>query len=155
MNKDDFRISEPFIQAALAGRHQQFERRVAKPDGSEGWLWAHYLPDSRPRDKRTGFFVVAYDITERKRTEHELRAAMEETSWLNRLMEGRESQIVALKQEINRLGAEDRQEIAYPAVEHDEPAAFFSSVNVVVDLGAAINVFLGQCILDAFCDTIW
>ncbi len=46
------------------------------------------------------------------------------------------------------------EEIAYPAVEHDEPAAFFSSVNVVVDLGAAINVFLWQRILDAFCDAI-
>ncbi len=79
MNKDDFRISEPFIQAALAGRHRQFERRVAKPDGSEGWLWAHYLPDLS-KGECTGFFVVAYDITERKRTEHELRAAMEETS---------------------------------------------------------------------------
>ena len=153
MNENDFRSAEPHIRAALAGKSRQWERTIVKPDGSTGSLWVHYIPDLSKEDC-SGFFVVAYDTTQLKLTERELRVALEETSRLNRLMQGRETQVVALKQEINRLSVEGGNEIAYPAVVCDEPIASPSTANMAVDFGAAIDVSLWQRILNAFCDAM-
>jgi PAS domain S-box-containing protein len=153
MGEKDFWLSEPYIRATLAGESQQFERTVAKPDGSGGSLWVHYIPDLS-KGECSGFFVVAYDTSQLKRTERELRAALEETSRLNRLMQGRETQVVALKQEINRLSVEGGKEIAFPAVERDEPTAPPPPAMIAADFGAAIDVSLWQRILNAFCDAI-
>ncbi len=153
MSEKDFEARWSALRATLAGEAQQFEGTVAKPDGSEGWLWMHYIPDLS-KGECAGFFVVAYDITERKRAEQGLRSALDETNRLNHLMDGRESQIVALKQEINQLALLVGKEISYPSVEHSEPVASSPLVNIAETFEATIDVSLWQRILDAFCDAI-
>ena len=60
--------------AALAGHKQHFEREIAKPDGSTGYLDFRYVPDVVNGDTH-GFFALATDITERKRFETALAAS--------------------------------------------------------------------------------
>ncbi len=65
--------SWPYMQRALAGQRQVFERRAAGADGQERFSIVSYLPDLE-EDGRTvrGVFVQATDITDHKRMEYEL-----------------------------------------------------------------------------------
>ena len=72
-----FARNAPYIQAALRGEAQRYERTLTKADGSTGYTWAHYIPDVVGGEVR-GFFVLVSDITELKQTELALRAALTE-----------------------------------------------------------------------------
>jgi PAS domain S-box-containing protein len=61
----------PHIQAALRGERQQFERCMAKQDGSQGTTWVHYVPDYYRGEVR-GFAVWSADLTPIRQTQHEL-----------------------------------------------------------------------------------
>jgi PAS domain S-box-containing protein len=69
-----FRDNEPYIQGALSGEVQRFERTLTKADGSIGYTWAHYIPDLVDGEV-SGFFVLLADITARKLVELELLEA--------------------------------------------------------------------------------
>ncbi len=71
MGEELFKKNEPFIQAALRGERQDFERTLIKADGSTGYTWAHYIPDIVAGQVR-GFFVLVSDITTLKQTQLEL-----------------------------------------------------------------------------------
>jgi PAS domain S-box-containing protein len=58
-----FKLNEPFALAALAGRSQQFDRAIVKPDGSRGYTTANYVPDVDETGKVHGFFVLVVDVT--------------------------------------------------------------------------------------------
>ena len=65
--------SWPYMQRALAGERQVFERRAVDADGKERFCIVNYLPDQDELDGRVrGVFVQSTDITQRKRMEHEL-----------------------------------------------------------------------------------
>ncbi len=74
MGEQLFRQNEPFVQAALAGERQHFERCIVRADGRSGHVWVHYIPD-QVAGRVQGFFVLASDITELKQAQLQLEAA--------------------------------------------------------------------------------
>ena len=63
--------SWPYMQRALAGQRQMFERHVVDAQGNERFSTVNYLPDLQDGVVR-GVFVQSTDITDRKRMEHDL-----------------------------------------------------------------------------------
>ena len=63
--------NRPFIEGALAGEPQQFDREIPTPSGELRYTQASYIPDVVDGVVR-GFFVLVSDITERRRIEEEV-----------------------------------------------------------------------------------
>lgn len=73
--------NQPFIERALAGERQEFDRTIPGPDGIVRHSHASYVPDVR--DGRVeGFVVLVTDITDRVNSEHELARALAERETL-------------------------------------------------------------------------
>ncbi len=70
-----YRVTEPWIDAALAGQKSRFENVVRDANGQERSLEISYVPDLDEAGSVKGLFVLAIDITERKRAETALREA--------------------------------------------------------------------------------
>ncbi len=70
-----FALNKPLTELALAGEAQQFERSLAKADGSIGHTLAHYIPDLDAKGHARGFFVLVTDVTRLKVAEAELGLA--------------------------------------------------------------------------------
>jgi PAS domain S-box-containing protein len=77
LGEELFRLNEPFIRAALAGKVQEFERVLTKANGEKRVTFAHYIPHLQG-DEVLGFFVLILDITERKQLEDALVSIAEE-----------------------------------------------------------------------------
>lgn len=60
----------PYIEGALAGHKQLFDREIRTPSGDLRFTQASYIPDVVEGEVR-GFFVLVTDITERRRIEEE------------------------------------------------------------------------------------
>jgi len=59
----------PYIEAALRGQVQRFEREIVSPDGKQTWYSrAEYLPEITHGEVQ-GFYAVVYDITEARKNE--------------------------------------------------------------------------------------
>jgi PAS domain S-box-containing protein len=87
-----YELNLPFIQGALAGRRQTFERRIPTPSGEVRYSLANYYPDVE-EEKVKGFFVHVADITilkvlelEKQKTQLELSAAKKEITTLAGLL---------------------------------------------------------------------
>ena len=61
-----FQRNAAYVQAALAGDFQQFERTLEKPDGTMGHTLAQYVPH-RQGSQVIGFLAVITDVTELKK----------------------------------------------------------------------------------------
>ena len=73
LGPDVYANSWPYMQRALAGQRQVFERRAARADGQERFSIVSYLPDLEEDGSTVrGVFVQATDITDHKRMEYEL-----------------------------------------------------------------------------------
>ena len=71
-------LNLPYIEGALRGEEQQFEREIPDPAGGRPRMsQAHYIPDIRDGVVR-GFSVLVADITHRKDAEEALRCAERE-----------------------------------------------------------------------------
>lgn len=70
-----FAMNSPYIDRALQGEEQHFERTLTKANGETGFTWAHYIPDIDANGAVIGFFVLVSDITPLKNVENALRAA--------------------------------------------------------------------------------
>ncbi len=96
--------SEKFIEAALQGTPQRFDRPLVDAAGVERHVETCYLPDVRDGEVR-GMFVQATDVTARKRAEEELdRRVAERTRELTEANAG-------LRREVERRrAAEEAQQ---------------------------------------------
>ncbi|MFA6470350.1 MAG: PAS domain-containing sensor histidine kinase [Bacteroidota bacterium] len=63
--------NKPFIQGALEGKVQTFEREIPLPNGTTRFSIANYFPDFVEGEVR-GFFVHVADVTPLKQLENEL-----------------------------------------------------------------------------------
>lgn len=61
----------PYIEGALAGEKQLFDREIPGPSGELRYTQASYIPDRRDGEVR-GFFVLIADTTERRLIEEEV-----------------------------------------------------------------------------------
>ncbi len=68
-----FEQNLPYIQGALAGAPQEFERAIVKPDGTVGYGLTHYIPETNPNGQVQGFFVLVANITRLKEAEAAIR----------------------------------------------------------------------------------
>ncbi|HWC49201.1 MAG TPA: PAS domain-containing protein [Solirubrobacterales bacterium] len=62
----------PFMEGALRGEPQLFDREIKTPSGEVRYTQASYIPDVAEDGEVRGFFVLVTDITERRRIEKEL-----------------------------------------------------------------------------------
>jgi diguanylate cyclase (GGDEF)-like protein/PAS domain S-box-containing protein len=62
-----------FINNALAGNYQQFERAIHKPDGSIGYTMADYIPDKDMTGSVKGFFELVTNITHLREADAAIR----------------------------------------------------------------------------------
>jgi PAS domain S-box-containing protein len=78
----------PFMEGALRGEPQLFDREITTPSGEIRYTQASYIPDVAEDGEARGFFVLVTDITERRRVENELErshARLAEAEQLARL----------------------------------------------------------------------
>jgi PAS domain S-box-containing protein len=77
-----------YMEGALAGKPQLFDREITTPSGELRYTQASYIPDVVESGEVRGFFVLVTDITERRRIEKELErshARLAEAEHLARL----------------------------------------------------------------------
>lgn len=67
-----FAKNEPFVQGALQGKIQSFERILQKPNGQFAHTWAQYIPHFES-GKVAGLFVLVSDVTPIKREQEKLQ----------------------------------------------------------------------------------
>jgi len=63
--------SLPYIEGALGGEPQLFDREISMPSGKVSYAQVSYIPDVVDGEVR-GFFALVTDITERRRIEEEI-----------------------------------------------------------------------------------
>jgi len=68
-----FALNQPYIQAALRGEHQEFERAIPKPDGSVGYTLANYIPDLEADGTVKGFCALVTNITRLREADAAIR----------------------------------------------------------------------------------
>ncbi|MBS1501279.1 MAG: PAS domain-containing protein [Bacteroidetes bacterium] len=68
-----FARNYPYVQRALLGKPQTFEREIASPDGKVRNAIANYFPDFDNLGNVKGFFAHVADVTRLKQMENELK----------------------------------------------------------------------------------
>ena len=95
------------------------EREVRE---GERWFIARLQPYRTVEDHIAGVVLTFVDITERKRSDEELREHVSELTRFNTVAVGRETRMIELKKEINELCTRLGEPKRYPlAFEQDEP----------------------------------
>jgi PAS domain S-box-containing protein len=79
--------NRPYIEAALRGEYQTFERAIQLPHGKAvRHSLAHYIPDQVDGEVR-GFYVMVHDVTELTESRQKLAAALRESEGLLRTVQ--------------------------------------------------------------------
>jgi diguanylate cyclase len=99
LGPDLYARNRPYLEAALAGQAQVFERAIPTPDGTVRHSLAHYLPDIVD-GKVLGVLVQVSDVTPLKTAEAALRRNVAELEGVNQKLA---ASMTAL-QEAQRLG---------------------------------------------------
>jgi two-component system cell cycle sensor histidine kinase/response regulator CckA len=69
--EENYANAKPYIDAALAGNGVQFEIPFIAMSGDRYYMDITYAPDTDERGNTNGFYVLALDITDKKRAEKE------------------------------------------------------------------------------------
>jgi PAS domain S-box-containing protein len=69
-----YEANRGYMEAALRGEVQQFEREIVTPSGARRFTQAHYVPDYQDGEV-VGFCVLVFDITSLKQSEQALKEA--------------------------------------------------------------------------------
>lgn len=77
-----YQLNLPYIQGALAGEPQLFNRTLVDTHGRTRYTQASYIPNTIG-DRVEGFFVLVTDISERVRAEEALAESMANTALLH------------------------------------------------------------------------
>ncbi len=77
LSKDSYANAKPHIDAVLTGQPVSYEARFLFGEKEPCWLSVHLVPDIDSEGRITGFVVMAYDISQRKRAEEALRRSEE------------------------------------------------------------------------------
>lgn len=88
LGPDLYEKNLPYMEGALAGKPQLFDREIRTPSGEVRYTQASYIPDVAEDGEVRGFFVLVTDITERRRIEEEVehsRARLAEAEQVARL----------------------------------------------------------------------
>lgn len=103
LGEDIFAKNLPFIQGALRGEEQRFERELPRPDGKGiRHASAIYIPEIRGGEV-LGFSVLVFDVSELKHAEAALRAAHDE---LEQRVEARTVALSQANRELERSNVE-------------------------------------------------
>ncbi len=103
-----------------AGRTWRGDFENRRKDGSVFWEHAVLSPIFDSQGRMIRFLAVKQDITERRKTEEQMRRAAAEMEQMNRLMTGREERVLELKAEVNALGRALGREDAYRVAKSEE-----------------------------------
>ncbi len=76
LDEDAYRESTPYVEGALRGEPQSFERELIDIHGAARSLQVHYLPDETDGEV-LGFYVVGFDVTAIKASEIAQKQARE------------------------------------------------------------------------------
>lgn len=142
----------PYIEGALRGEKQLFDREIPTPSGETRYTQASYIPDRGDDGEVRGFFVLVTDITERRRIEDEMkhsRARLAEAeriarigSWEWNLTTGQMACSEGLL-EIYGIGAEDFDASYKPGgsryVHPDDRALVEAEMNEAVAAGTPVD----------------
>lgn len=63
----------PYLQRALEGEPQEFEREIKRPDGSFGYALANYIPDTDATGVVNGFFALVTNISRLREADAAIR----------------------------------------------------------------------------------
>lgn len=69
-----YALNRPYVEAALAGHAQTFDRTIVDPRGDRHHTQTHYIPDCVDGVVQ-GFFALVSDITDIRQTSEELKEA--------------------------------------------------------------------------------
>jgi two-component system cell cycle sensor histidine kinase/response regulator CckA len=98
----------------MAGEPQvSVEYRIARPDGTVRWVHDRGFQVRDATGNLIRLTGIASDITDRKRTEEEVRSQLRELQSWHEAMLGREERILELKREVNELLAQVHQPARY------------------------------------------
>lgn len=78
LGEELYALNDPFMQAALAGTVQHFDRTIVDATGATRYTQASYLPDVAAGGEVAGFFVLVTDVTARTEAEMALVPLREE-----------------------------------------------------------------------------
>lgn len=98
-----YALNRPYIDGALNGAAQTFERELTRPNGEPATATANYVPDYDKDGHVIGFYVLVVDITHLRRTEEQLRRS--EAELRRSLQDSREASAwQALAEQVAHVG---------------------------------------------------
>ncbi|AEG01372.1 PAS domain S-box protein [Methylomonas methanica] len=119
MGAEIYELNRPYIEAALKGEAQIFERAFPNPDGSGlRYSLTRYLPD-RVDGQIRGFYVIAHDVSEIAESRRQLAEALSENELLSRTINeqllvsitDRSGRIIEVNDNFCRLSGYSREEL--------------------------------------------
>jgi diguanylate cyclase (GGDEF)-like protein/PAS domain S-box-containing protein len=116
LGEDIYARNLPYIEGALQGKRQHFQRTIVDAGGRTRFSQADYIPDLGADGEVRGFFVLVSDVTQRVEAEHELARKTAEMADLAstdaltglRNRRGLEEAVAARRDHVGRRGDEPR-----------------------------------------------